>query len=61
MEVPMGSRTISHPFYVMDTEAFNFVMGTDFLTQYPEILSLTLQSPYMLWVDHGGGRVAVSL
>ena len=55
MEVPMGSRTISHPFYVMDTEAFNFVMGTDFLNQYPEILSLTLQSPYMLWVDHGGG------
>ena len=61
VEVPMGSRTISHPFYVMDTEAFNFVMGTDFLTQYPEILSRTLRSPYMLWVDHGGGRVAVSL
>ena len=61
LEVPMGWKTISHPFYVMDTEAFDFVLGTDFLTQHPEILSLTLQSPYVLWVDHGGGREAVPL
>ena len=27
VEVPMGSRTIGHRFSVMDTEAFDFVLG----------------------------------
>ena len=30
IDVPMGSRSIAHRFYVMDTEAFEFVLGTDF-------------------------------
>ena len=34
VEVPMGSRTIAHRFYVMDTEAFYFVLGTDFFLQH---------------------------
>ena len=60
-EVPMGSRTIAHPFYVMDTEAFNFVLGTDFFVHYSQIQSLTLQAPYLLHVDHGNGRESVPL
>ena len=50
--IPMGSRTIAHPFYVIDTEAFDFVLG---------IQSLTLQAPYLLHVDHGEGRESVPL
>ena len=61
VEVPMGSRTIAHRFYVMDTEAFNFVLGTDFFVQHSQIQSLTLQAPYLLYVDHGNGREAVPL
>ena len=38
LEVPMGSRTIVHRFYVMDTEAFDFVSGTDFFVQHSQIL-----------------------
>ena len=34
VEVPLGSRTIAHRFYVMDTEAFDFVSGTDFFVQH---------------------------
>ena len=34
VEVPMGSRTIAHRFHVMDTEAFDFVLGTDFFVQH---------------------------
>ena len=30
VEVPMGCRSIAHRFYVMDPEAFDFVLGTDF-------------------------------
>ena len=48
VEVPMGSRTIAHRFYVMDTEAFDFVLGTDFFVQHSQIQSLTLQAPYLL-------------
>ena len=33
-EVPMGSRTIAHRFYVMDTEAFDFVLDTDFFVKH---------------------------
>ena len=45
VDVPMGSRSIAHRGYVMDTEAFNFVLGTDFFVEHSQILSLTLQAP----------------
>ena len=32
--VPMGCRSIAHRFYVMDTEAFDFVLGTDFFVEH---------------------------
>ena len=61
VEVPMGSRTIAHRFYVMDTEAFNFVLGTDVFVQHSHIRAPTLQAPYLLYVDHGSGRESVPL
>ena len=61
VEVPMGSRTIAHRFYVMVTEASDFVLGTDLFVQHSEIQSLTLQAPYLLYVDHGNGRDSVAL
>ena len=57
----MGSWSIDHRFYVMDTEAFNFVLGTDFFVEHSEILSFTLQAPYVLQVDHGHGWESVHL
>ena len=61
VEVPMGSPTITHQFYVMDTDAFDFVLGTDFFVQHSQIQSLTLQAPYLLYVDHGNGKKTVPL
>ena len=61
VEVPMGSRTIAHRFYVMDTEALDFVLGTDFFVQHSQIQSLTLQAPYLLYVDNGNGRESMPL
>ena len=61
IDLPMGSRNIAHRFYVMDTEAFDFVLGTDFFVEHSQILSLTLQAPYVLHVDHGDGRESVPL
>ena len=45
----------------MDTEAFNFVLGTDFFVEHSQILSLTLQPLYVLQVDHGDGTESVPL
>ena len=57
----MESRSIAHWFYVIDTEAFDFVLGTDFLDEHSQILSLTLETPYVLQVDHGDGWESVPL
>ena len=57
----MGSPTIAHWFYVMDTKAFDFVLGTDFFVQHSQIPSLTLQASYLLYVDHSNGRESVQL
>ena len=35
--------------------------GTDFFVQHSQIHSLTLQAPYLLYVDHGSGRESVPL
>ena len=48
VEVPIGSRSIAHPFYVMDNEAFDFVLRTNFFVEHSQTLSLTLQAPYVL-------------
>ena len=60
-DVPMGSRIIARWFYVMDSEAFDFILGTVFFVKHPEILSLTLQTPYVLQVDHGDAGESVPL
>ena len=61
VEVPMGSRNIDHRFYVMDTKAFDFVLGTDSFVQHSQIQAPTLRAPYLLYVDHGEGRKSVPL
>ena len=61
LEVPIGCRSIAHRFYVMDIEAFDFALGTDFFVEHSQILSLTLQALYVLQVDHGDGWESVPL
>ena len=61
VDVPMGSRCIARRFGVMDTEAFNFVLRTNFFVEHSQVLSLTLQAPYVLQVDHGDGGESVPL
>ena len=61
VKVPMGSRSIAHRFYVMDTNAFDFVLGTDFFVEPSQILSLTLHAHYFLQVDHGREEESVPL
>ena len=43
----MGSSSIAHRFFVKHTEDFDLVLGTNFFAELPQILSLTLQAPYV--------------
>ena len=61
VDAPMGSSRTAHQFHVIDTEAFNLVLGTNFCVEQSQILSLTLQAPYVLQVDHGDGGESVPL
>ena len=36
VNVPMGSGSIAHRFYVMDIEAFDFVLETDFVVEHSQ-------------------------
>ena len=60
-DLPMGSRSVANKFYVMDAKAFDLTLGTDYFVKHSEILSLTLQAPYVLQVDHGDGGDSVPL
>ena len=57
----MGSKSIHQQFCVMHGDAFDCVLTTNFFTKEPEVLSLTLQPPNVLYVDHGCGREFVPL
>ena len=61
LDVSMGSRSIVHRFNVMDTKPFDFVLGIDSFAEHRQILSLTLQAPYVLHVHIGDGRESVQL
>ena len=61
VDVSMASSSIAHRLYVTATEAFDFVLGTDFFVEHSQSLSLTLQAPYVLQADHGDGWESVPL
>ena len=61
IDVPMGSKSIVHRFYLMDTKAFDFIFGNNFFAEHQHILSHTLQAFHVLHVDHGDRRESVPL
>ena len=46
---------------MLDSDAFDIVIGTDFLRRNPEVNLLSLQSPYALHCDFGSGLFCVPL
>ena len=58
----MGERrTPDAPHKVLDTDAFDIVIGTDFLRFNPQVKLLSLQRPYALHCDFGSGLYSVPL
>ena len=60
VDMSLGTRGMVH-WFVIDSEAVNFVLRTNVFAEHPQIPSLTLQEPYVLHVDHGDGRESIPL
>ena len=57
----LGDETVTQHCRVLDTDAFDIVIGTDFLRRKPQVKMLSLQLPYSLHCDFGSGLFSVPL
>ena len=57
----LGDETVTQHCRVLDTDAFEIVIGTDFLRRNPQVKMLSLQRPYSLHCDFGSGLFSVPL
>ena len=60
MTICLGDETVTQHYRVLDTDAFDIVIGTDFLRRNPQVKMLSLQRPYSLHCDFGSGLFSVT-
>ena len=61
MTICLGDETVTQHCRVLDTDAFDIVIGTDFRRRNPQVKMLSLQRPYSLHCDFGSGLFSVPL
>ena len=59
--VCLGQEQVTQHCKVLDTEAFDIVIGTDFLRRNPQVKLVSSQRPYALHCDFGSGLFSVPL
>ena len=59
--VCLGDEEVPQHCKVLDTDAIDIVIGTDFLRFNPQVKLLSLQRPYALLCDFGSGLYSVPL
>ena len=59
--VCLGDEEVTQHCRVLDTDAFDIVIPTDFLRFNPQVKLLSLQRPYALHCDFGSGLYSVPL
>ena len=57
----LGDEQVAQHSNVLDTDAFDIVIGTDFLRRNPQVKLLSLQRSYALHCDFGSGLLSVPL
>ena len=57
----LGDETVTQHCRVLDTDAFDIVIGTDFLRRNPQVKMLSPRRPYSLHCDFGSGLFSVPL
>ena len=61
LTICLGDETVTQHCRVLDTDAFDIVIGTDFLRRHPPVKMLSLKRPYSLHCDFGSGLFSVPL
>ena len=61
MTLCLGDETVTQHCRVLDTDAFDILIGTDFLRRNPQVQMLSLPRPYSLHCDLGSGLFSVPL
>ena len=56
-----GEESLTQHCRVLDTDAFDIVIGTDFLRRNTQVKMLSLQRPYSLHCNFGSGLFSVPL
>ena len=59
--VCLGNEQVTQHCKILDTDAFDVVIDTDFLRRNPQVKLLSLQRPYDLHCDVGSGLFSVTL
>ena len=57
----LGDENVTQHWRVLDNDAFDIVIGTDFLRRNPQVKMLSPQRPYSLHCDFGSGLFSVPL
>ena len=55
MTICLGDETLTQHCRVLDTDAFDIIIGTDFLRRNPKVKMLSLRRPYSLHCDFRSG------
>ena len=55
----LGDETVTQHCRVLDTDAFDIVIGTNFLRRNPQVKMMSLQRPYSLHCNFGSGLFSV--
>ena len=61
MIVCLADEQVTQHWEVLDTDAFDIVIGTDFVRRNRQVKLLSLQRPYALHSDFGSGPLSVPL
>ena len=61
VSVGLGDESVRQHYRVLDTDAFDIIIGTHFLRRNPPVKMLSLQRPYPLHCDFGRGLFSVPL
>ena len=57
--ISLGHETVTQHCRVLDNDAFDIAIGTDFLRRNPKVKMLSLQRPYSLHCDFRSGLFSV--
>ena len=61
VSICLGNETVTQHRRLLDTDAFDIVIGTDFLRRNPQVKMLSLQRPCSLHCDFGSRLFSVPL